>query len=89
MSIPCVISGHLQKLGKKMDTRKVVVENWKNGVGERIEKKLQRTLEKIESVVQVQMYSHALGEYSVRLTNNRCLVVKLSMGTYSCKWWQV
>ncbi|KAJ8426213.1 hypothetical protein Cgig2_028303 [Carnegiea gigantea] len=40
-------SSKARKLGKKMDMRKAAVENWKNGVGERIEKKLQRTLEKI------------------------------------------
>lgn len=78
MSIPCLISGHLQKLGKKVDMRKAAVEKWKNVVGERKEKKLQRTIQKIGSIIQMELYSCALGEYSVRLTNNQCLVVKLT-----------
>ena len=72
MSIPCLVSGHIQKLGKKMDIRKATVENWKNGVGERIEKKLRSTLDRIGCVMNVDMYSRSLGEYSVKLTNNRC-----------------
>ena len=77
MSIPCLISGYLQKLGKKMDMRKATVETWKNGVGEIIEKKLRKTLDRIGSVLHVEMFSRSLGEYSVKLINNRCLVVKL------------
>jgi len=33
MSIPSLISGHLQKLGYKMDNRKYTVENLRSGVG--------------------------------------------------------
>ena len=35
MSIPSLMSGHLQKLGCEMDNRKVGVAKWKNGVDER------------------------------------------------------
>lgn len=56
---------------------------------EKIENKLRNTLQKIGSVIQVEMYSRSLGEYSVRLTNNHCLVVKLRGGTCSCKGWQL
>jgi len=41
------------------------------------------------SVVEVQRFNHGIGEYSVRLTNDRCLVVRLRGGTCSCKWWQL
>ena len=72
-----------------MDNRKFSVEKWKNGVGERIEKKLRKTYENTGFVVEVQRYSRGIGEYSVRLTNDRCLVVRLRDGTCSCKWWQL
>ena len=35
------------------------------------------------------MYSRSLGEYSVKLTNSRCLVVNLKAGTCSCRGWQL
>ena len=89
MSIPSLMSGHLQKLGCKMDNRKVGVAKWKNGVGERMEKKLKKTCEKMGSVVEVQRFNRGIVEYSVRLTNDRCLVVRLRDGTCSCKWWQL
>ena len=89
MSIPSLISGHLQKLGCKMDRRKHDVEKWKNGVGERVEKALKKIYAKIGSVINVQRYNRGIGEYSVTLTNNRCVVVKLSEMTCSCKWWQL
>jgi len=72
-----------------MDRRKHDVEKWKNGVGERVEKALQKIYAKIGFVIDVQRYNHGTGEYSVRLTNNRCVVVKLSEMTCSCKWWQL
>ena len=87
MSIPCLISGHLQKLGKKMDMRKAIVDKWMDGVGERIEKKLRKTLDRIGSILHVKMFSRSLGEYSVKLLNNRCLVVKLKEGMCSCWQW--
>jgi len=62
MSIPSLITGHLQKLGKKMDMRKATVDKWKNGVGERIEKKLSKTLDRIRSILHVEMFSRSLGE---------------------------
>ncbi|KAJ8433208.1 hypothetical protein Cgig2_023160 [Carnegiea gigantea] len=72
-----------------MDNRKFGVEKWKNGVGERIEKKLKKTYENMGSVMEVQRFNRGIGEYSVRLSNDRCLVVRLSEGTCSCKWWQL
>ena len=51
MSILYLIIGQLQKLGKKIDMRKGQVKQWKNGVRERIEKKLKNTLCKIGSVL--------------------------------------
>ena len=66
MSIPYLVSGHIQKLGKKMDIRKGTVEKWKHGVGERIEKNLTSTLERIGFVVNVEMYSRSLGKYSAK-----------------------
>ena len=51
MSIRCLISGHLQKLGKKIDIRRAEVRQWKNGVGKKIENKLRNTLEEIDSVI--------------------------------------
>ena len=85
MSIPCLISGHLQKLGKKMDMRKAEVEQWRYTVGGRIEKMLRNTLQKISSVVHVNLYSRSLSEYSAWLTNNRCLVVKVKARICNCK----
>ena len=38
---------------------------------------------------EVQRFNRGIGEYSVRLTNDRCLVVRLRDGTCSCKWWQL
>ncbi|KAJ8425562.1 hypothetical protein Cgig2_012305 [Carnegiea gigantea] len=64
-----------------MDNRKFVVDKWKNGVGERKEKKLKKTFENMGSVVKVQ-FNCGIGEYSVRLTNHRCLVVRLRDGTW-------
>ncbi|KAJ8438971.1 hypothetical protein Cgig2_018882 [Carnegiea gigantea] len=72
-----------------MDNYKFVVDKWKNGVGERIEKKLKKTYEDMGSVIKVQRFNRGIGEYSVWLINNRCLVVRLRDGTCSCKWWQL
>ncbi|KAJ8421945.1 hypothetical protein Cgig2_006416 [Carnegiea gigantea] len=72
-----------------MDNRKFGVDKWKNGVGVRIEKKLKKTYENMGSVAEVQRFNRGIGEYSVRLTDDRCLVVRLRDGTCSCKWWQL
>ncbi|KAJ8432162.1 hypothetical protein Cgig2_006864 [Carnegiea gigantea] len=72
-----------------MDNRKFGINKWKNGVGERIEKKLKKTYENMGSVVEVQRFNRGIKEYSVRLTNGRCLVVRLRDETCSCKWWQL
>jgi len=64
------------------------LEKWKNGVGERVETNLKKELAKAESVIEVQMYNRVTGEYSVQLTNSRCLVVNPSSRECSCGWWQ-
>jgi len=87
MSIPWLVSGHIQKLGLKVDKRKMELEKLKNGVGDRIEKKLRKTLANIGSVVDVELFNTALGEYGVLLTNNHSLVVNLAERKCSCKWW--
>ncbi|KAJ8431694.1 hypothetical protein Cgig2_006550 [Carnegiea gigantea] len=43
--------GHTQNPGLKVDKRKTELKKWKNGVGDRIEKKLRKTLGNIESVL--------------------------------------
>ena len=65
------------------------MDKWVNGVGARIENKLKRVYDEAESVINVQMYNSARGEYIVQLSNGRCLVANLSNGTCSCQWWQI
>ena len=77
MPVPLLVSGHLDKLGKKMDKHKQETMKWKNGVGERIEQKLADTYQKMGCIAVVECYSLMLGEYNVKLTNSRKLVVKL------------
>jgi len=89
MTIASLISGYLQKLGRKMDKRKYGVDKWKTGVGERVEKTLKKIYGKIGSIIEVQRYNHGIEEYSVTLTNSRCVVVKLSGGTCTYKWWEL
>ena len=87
--IPWLVSGHLQKLGLKVDKRKTELQKGKNGVGGRIEMKLRKTLANIGCVADVKLFNTALGEYGVSLTNNRSLVVNLARRTCSCRWWQL
>ncbi|KAJ8439204.1 hypothetical protein Cgig2_003417 [Carnegiea gigantea] len=63
---------------EKVDKRKIELQKWKNGVGERIEMKLRKTLANIGSVVDVKLFNTTLGEYGVLLINNRSLVVNLA-----------
>ncbi|KAJ8435759.1 LOW QUALITY PROTEIN: hypothetical protein Cgig2_003181 [Carnegiea gigantea] len=63
------------KLSLKVDKRKTELENWKNGVGDRIKMKLRKTLGNIGSVADVKLFNMTLGEYGVLFTNNRSLVV--------------
>ena len=79
--------GHQQKVGLKWDRRKGEMQKWANNVGDRIEKKLSKELANADSVVDVQMYDRASGEYSVQLSNSRRLVVTLSKGECTCRWW--
>ncbi|KAJ8432866.1 hypothetical protein Cgig2_033871 [Carnegiea gigantea] len=67
---PCV----QRKLGLKVDNQKMELEKWKNSVGDRIEKKLRKTLGTIGSVVDIKLFNTAHGEYSVLLMNNHSLV---------------
>jgi len=46
MPVPWLVSGHLEKLSKKMDKHKTDILKWKNGMGERIEQKLADTYKK-------------------------------------------
>lgn len=85
MSILWLVSGHIQKLGLKVDKRKTELKKWKNGVGDRIEKKLRKTLGNIGFVADVKLFNTTLGEYGALLTNNRSLVVNLAERKYSCK----
>jgi len=89
MSIPWLVSGHLQKLGLKFDKRKTELQKWKNGVCGRTEMKLWKTLANIGCVADVKLFNTTLGEYGVSLTNNRSLVVNLARRTCTCKWWQL
>ncbi|KAJ8431692.1 hypothetical protein Cgig2_006548 [Carnegiea gigantea] len=77
------------KLGLKVDERKMELKRWKNGVGDRIEKKLRKTLGNISSVAGVKLFNTAVGECGVLLTNNRSLVMNLAEGKCSYKWWQL
>ena len=77
MPVSWLISGYLEKLVKNMDKHKQEMMNWKNGVAERIERKLDDTYQKMGCIAAVECYSLMLGEYSVELTNSRKSVVKL------------
>ena len=83
------VSGHIQKLGLKVDKRKTELQKWKNGIGERIEMKLKKTLANIGSIVDMKLFNMALGEYGVLFINNRSLVINLARRICSCKWWQL
>lgn len=56
--------------------RRILYEE-KNGVVDKIEKKVKKTLGKVGSFVEVTLFNTALREYGVQLTNNRQLVVNL------------
>ena len=81
MPVPWLVNGQLEKLRKKMDKHKHKILKWKNGVGERIEQKLADACKKMGYVAAIDCYSLMLCEYSVELTNNRKLVVKLGQQT--------
>ncbi|KAJ8423550.1 hypothetical protein Cgig2_007081 [Carnegiea gigantea] len=53
----CCVSGHLEKLGKKMDKHKQETMKWKNGMGERIEQKLANTYPKMGCIAAIECYS--------------------------------
>jgi len=85
MLVSWLVSGHLEMFGKKSDKHKQDIKKWNNEVGERIEQKLPDKYNKMRSIAIVEYYSLLLGEYSVEMTNNRKLVVKLDHKTYTCK----
>ena len=85
MPVPWLVSGHLEKLRKKINKHKQDILKWKNGVGKRIEQKLANTYKKMGCIAIVECYSLMLGEYSVELTNNRKLVMKLGQQTCTCR----
>jgi len=87
MSIPWLVIGDLQKLGLKLDKQKVELQELKNGVGERVEKKLQTTLGQIRPMLEIKLFNTSLGEYGVELPSIRRLVVNLSQRTCSSKQW--
>jgi len=85
MPVSWLLSGHLEKLGKKINKHKQEMMKWKNRVGERIEQKLADTYQKMGYIATMECYSLMLGEYSVELTNNRKLVVKLGQQSCTCR----
>ena len=89
MSILWLVLGHLQKVGVKWDKRKAEMQKWANNVGDRIQKKLKKELANADSVIDVQAYNRSCGEFSVQLSNSHRVVVTLSKGECSCRWWQI
>lgn len=88
MLVPWLVSWHLGKLRKKTNKHKQDMMKWKNVEGERIEQKLADSYQKMGCIVAVDCYSFMLGEYSVELTNDRKLMVKLGQQTRTCRVWQ-
>ena len=54
MSISCLVSRHIHKLGLKVDKRKMEVRKWRNNVDDKIQKMLRRKHANIASVADVQ-----------------------------------
>jgi len=89
MLVSWLVSGHLEKLGKKFGKHKEDIDKWVNGVVERIKQKITDTYKKMGCVAVVEWYSMTLGEYSVVLTNSQKLVVKSDSYTCTCQKWQM
>jgi len=89
MPVPWLVSGHLEKLGKKFGKHKEAIDKWVSWFGERIEQKIAETYKQMGCVAVVECYSMLLGEYSAVLTNSRKLVVKLGCRMCTCRKWQM
>jgi len=76
-------------LGQKWDKRKAELEKWVNGVGGKIKKKLKRVYEEEDSVIDVHLYNSSRGEYDLKLSSGHRLVVNITNGTCSYRWWQI
>jgi len=59
------VQGHIQKLGLKINKRKLELKKWTNGVGERIEEKLMINHEKSTGVIEVMKHVTDIDKYSV------------------------
>ena len=86
MSIPWLVSGHIQKLGLKVDKWKMELQKWNNGIGNGIEMKLRKTLANIGSIANVRLFKTTFGEYGVLITNNQNIAMNLTRRMCSYKW---
>ena len=62
MPIPWLVMGHTQKVGLKFEKRKKEMQQWKNGVGARINRKLRETLPLAGSAIEITLFSSTNGE---------------------------
>ena len=85
MPVPWLVNDHLEKFRKKMDKHRQDILKWKNEVGQMIEQKLAGTYKKMGCIAALECYGLILDEYSVELTNNRKLIVKLGQATCTYK----
>ncbi|KAJ8437783.1 hypothetical protein Cgig2_024087 [Carnegiea gigantea] len=72
--------------GPKRRTEKDILK-WKNGIGEKIEEKLVDTYKKMGCITVMECCNLMLGEYSVELTNNHKLVIKLGQPDLHANLW--
>jgi len=87
MPIPWLVIRHLQKMGLKFYKRKKEMQQWKNGVGTKIEGKLREALRLVGTVMDFTLFSSTSGEYGVQLTNNQQVVVNITRRTCNSMWW--
>jgi len=65
MPVPWLVMGHLQKVGLKFDKRKKEMQQWKKGVGPKIELKLRETLPLVGTVMEITLFSSTNGVYGL------------------------